>query len=321
MMQSAWVGDNVYIHKTACRTNFSFKLSFYNIFWIILGLKEEDALIYHAQSSLPYLVFSKIFCFFLIKKNIFVYDVHDLHEDSNDESLYVKLRYLIFLWLEFFIFKIRSIRKMTVSRGLSCVISSKYRVEEPVVVYNCSVECADYINALNDRSESILFFGTKERFPIALLDVIQDSDMTLSFYGRGVNYEWLSEINKCYDRSLVNIYGEYSPDNLNFVSEYKVALNFFPENNSLNFKYSLPNKLFQAIGMGTTVIVSENFHEMIDLFSEIKYAVVSATEDSFTDVVSDIVKNRTMEDAWSGVLKLRDIKNESMDNYKKLVAR
>lgn len=320
MMQSGWVANNYYIHKAKFYNNLSSKLGFFSLFKVVLGLNEDDVLIFHAQSSLPYLLFSKLICFLFFKKNILIYDIHDLHEHSNYRSVYAKFRYHVLLWFEFFACKIKSIRKMTVSNGLSKTISSKYKVEEPVIVYNCSVEAFNHIKPLEDRSENILFFGTKERFPVDLLDVIKDSNMKLSFYGRGVSYEWLGKINKRYDKSIVNIYGEYSPDKLNFVGDYKISLNFFPGNNSLNFKYSLPNKLFQAIAMGTTVVVSKNFHEMIELFSDVNYAVVSATEENFIEVVSDIIDNKTMDDARKGALKLISIKNESMCKYKKLVA-
>lgn len=319
MMQSGWVANNYYIHKAKFYNNLSSKLGFFSLFKVVLGLNEDDVLVFHAQSSLPYLLFSKLICFLFFKKNILIYDIHDLHEHSNYRSVYAKFRYHVLLWFEFFACKIKSIRKMTVSNGLSKTISSKYKVEEPVIVYNCSVEAVNHIKPLEDRSEDILFFGTKERFPVDLLDVIKESNMKLSFYGRGVSYEWLGEINKDYDKSLVNIHGEYSPDNLSFVSDYKIALNFFPENNSLNFKYSLPNKLFQAIGMGTTVIVSENFYEMIELFSDVEYAVVPASMDNFIDVVGDVINNKKLDDARNGISKLLKIKKESISNYRNLV--
>ncbi len=320
MMQSNWTVNNTFIHRSLSYKGLSVRLGFFNIFKVAIGLSKEDVLVFHAQSSLPYLLFCKFVCILFFKNSSLVYDMHDLHELGNERSIYSRVRYFILLWLEYIVFKIDSIKKITVSNGLSEVVSVKYRAEKPRVVYNCSFEIVDNIKPVSERGNNVLFFGTQERFPLGLLDVLQDNNMKLDFYGRGVSYEWLRKINKNYDERLVNIYGEYSPDSLSFVSDYKVALNFFPKNDSLNFKYSLPNKLFQAIAMGATVVVSENFNEMIELFSDVQYAVVSATEENFVDVVTDIVNNKTMEDAKRGMLKLLDLKKKSMNNYKEQVS-
>src|SRR3546814_3510924 len=60
----------------------------------------------------------------------------------------------------------------------------------------------------------------------------------------------------------VRIYCEYSPKDLDFVAGYRFLLIHNPKDLRPNFVYSLPNKFFQSLAYGTSLIVSPNFEEM-----------------------------------------------------------
>ena len=315
IMQSEWVKENYYIHRSSLYDDSSVKLSFFNIINIILSVKSKDAVVFHAQSSLPYLLLSIIINYILFKNSVFIYDIHDLHEYDKKSSLYSKFRYFFLFCIELIVFKMVKVQKITVSNGLSATLASKYNCIAPLVVYNCSINISDEINNMDQRVDNFLFFGTAGRFPTILLECFYKNKLRLDFYGRGIDYGWLNKIDSNYDKDVVSIYGEYHPSNLKFIDNYKVALNFSPYNTSLNFKYSLPNKLFQVIAAGTTLVVSENFFEMIELFSDMKYAVVSANEENFIEKVNDIVKNKTLIDAKNAIFKLAEIKQVSKNNY------
>ena len=114
-------------------------LSFNELFKVILFSDTEDRLVFHCQSSLIYLIFAKIIAKFIRKKSKFIYDIHDLNEwpvaqNFYDVFRYIFLRTAIINILEFIVLRYLNVKVMTVSDGLSEVISFKYGCQKPVVV-------------------------------------------------------------------------------------------------------------------------------------------------------------------------------------------
>ena len=314
VMQASWVEDNIYVHKTDSLHKSDIELKLWAIFRLIFSLNEQDHVIFHAQSSLPYHLFFLVISRIFLKNTNTVYDVHDLNECSPTSSVYSKFRFSIMHTLEFIVIRAFKVKVITVSHGISLLLEQRFRVSKPRLVYNCSIDMHTNLLRRSERQKSPVFFGTGERFPYQLLPLLRNNNLTLDFYGRGVSSELLSEYGLSSCESVVNFLGEYSPSDLNFVSSYIVSLNYSPENIGSNFKYSLPNKLFQSLYLGATVVVSENFEEMVELFSDIKYAVVKTSKQTFIKDLHDVIDYKTDSDALDArnrVLKLHELSKEN----------
>ena len=263
-MQADWDKKSVFIHK--CSTSGEKKIPEKELSFIaiknLISLKTPTALVFHAQSSLPYLIFFKLLNK-IYKKNNFnvVYDIHDLHEDS-DKSLRGKIRYWILRFFEKRVFLDENIKKITVSQGLSEELSNCYTpMSKPLVVYN--VARTNLSNVPNTRTKDLVFFGSKERVPFELFETLKEENLKLDIFGKGITKEWLEEESKISKLDFINVFGEYDPKNMQFLLDYKYLILYYPKGNSKNFIYSMPNKYFQALDSGLKVVLSSNFEEMI----------------------------------------------------------
>lgn len=319
VMQSNWVGSNVYVHKSNSYRKIDKELNFKNIFKVVLNLRKNDVMLFHAQSSLIYHAFALFVARLLFKNINTIYDIHDLNECSTRSSVYLKARFLLMHVLEVIIIKYNKVQVITVSEGLARIIQERFSVEQPIVIYNCSFNTTAEVNPISSRLNRPLFFGTAERFPFQILPKLHAENIELDFYGRGITDDLFKE-KECEDyKSRVRDFGEYTPDNLDFINSYMVSLNYSPNYLSLNFKYSLPNKLFQAIYSGCTVLVSENFHEMSELFSDLNYAVVKTSNEDFITDYYRIINNKTDLDVQHARDRVRDLYCQSRSSFQSLM--
>lgn len=297
MLQVSWDGMSNFLHlgkvgevKTKFGCVDSKKLSFWNLIKSILpdrGGSDGKVLVFHAQSSLPYLIITRFVSLFLRRGKVsIVYDIHDLHEKSQHANWWDSIRqglirYQILKFLELIACKDGSIQKMTVSVGLSQVIAHEYKIPLPAVVRSAphlSKLKAPHVE-LVDKESSLLFFGSPERAPIELLDNITVAGYELHLYGLGIDENELARRGVDPHSSKVRLFGPYLPDELGFLLNYNYLLLYSPSVKSLNFRYSLPNKLFQAMSAGLQLIVSDNFEEIIETLNEVPGAVEVLTSD------------------------------------------
>lgn len=287
LMQSSWDIESIFIHRPrVVIKNYDQYLNFKNIVKLAVKNKKNSVIVFHAQSSLPYLIiFLLTTIIFRQNKFSITYDIHDLHENSK-ESDFIKVvryeigRYYILKLFEKIVFKVKSIKKITVSTGLSKIMASKYSADNPCVVRNIALTSgAKNIFGKHEHDKALLFFGTTERVPLELVPKIYEVGMELHLFGRGITENWLR--GRVLDKYLdsVKVFGAYSPDKLEFLDHYNLLLIYAPNNLSLNFRYSLPNKLFQALERGVSVLVSKNFEEILALFEDVPGAVGILNED------------------------------------------
>lgn len=296
MLQAGWDSVSNFLHlgrigtiNTESGKIDSRKLSILNLIKSMLSgrSREGRVLVFHAQSSLPYLILARFVALFLGRGRIFiVYDIHDLHEKSQYTNWWDRvrqglIRYNILKFLEMIVCKDTSIRKMTVSVGLSKVIAREYRIPPPSVVR--SVPSLGTLKAPDihtiDKEISLLFFGSPERAPIELLETIAEAGFELHLYGLGIDEYELVKKGVDLHNSKARLFGPYSPDELGFLLNYNYLLLYAPSVQSLNFRYSLPNKLFQGMSAGLQFIVSDNFEEIIETLDKVPGAVEILTAD------------------------------------------
>jgi hypothetical protein len=150
MTQTTWDDKSIFIHSSEAKPSkhgkpdiASIKLNLFAIAWHVLKANpnQNSTFIFHAQSSLPYLLFSSWLCFLTARRlPLLVYDMHDLLEKRDSYHSwwnylrYGLLRHQLLRLLEKSIFQHSGIRKVTVSDGLAELVSQRYRCPIPAVV-------------------------------------------------------------------------------------------------------------------------------------------------------------------------------------------
>lgn len=247
-----------------------------------------STIVFHAQSALPLLCLAYLLRRWLPDpRAAFVYDIHDLHDHEPYRSLFERLRYGLLrhyplLWLERWALGRRNIRVLTVSDGLADTIVERYGCPRPIVVHSAMQPLlSDAELAARSRIPgALLFFGTAERLPFELIDDLGQAGLELHLYGRFDGRAGIERRIGCALPDHVHVYGEYSPKDLDFVAGYRFLLIYKPDDLRPNFIYSLPNKFFQSLAYGTSLIVSPNFEEMAAVASPVPGACAVLTDTS-----------------------------------------
>ncbi len=225
-------------------------LSFYNLF-----KKKPSVINVHNLASLPPATLCKLFF-----KTKIVYDTHELETERQGwNSLYLVISKFIEKTLIYFCDEI-----VVVTQPIASYYQEKYSIN-PVVIQNVpkyvEVEKSDYLRKkfqINANKKIYLFVGniTLKRGVKGYLDFFSKTNLpvNLVFLGDGLDME----VVKDYVNKFENIF--YHPS----VSYDKIfdiissadftLLSLSVENESLSYRYSLPNKLFESIMAGTPVI-------------------------------------------------------------------
>lgn len=226
--------------------------------------------IFHAQSSLHYLIFALIInCFFRNKRLIFIYDIHDFHEFPNSTKARLRhvkaiVRYVFFYVLEYIICNLSFVRKITVSPGLASLITRKYSCTKVFVVRNISIKgCKSRFESITQAGKDLVYFGIFNHLSFDFLKRLSDVGFFIDIYGRGDDI-FLDDIKNILG---VRYRGEYSSSDMSFLLSYRACI-LFNKLNILNNQIALPNKLYQSLYSGLPLIVSENFSEIISGFDD-----------------------------------------------------
>ena len=331
MLQSGWEdGRSVFIHHVKPGRPATVPEKPFALRSILDAMKASKGgkpprFVFHAQSSLPLLLLSYLLRrFFGGRDALFVYDIHDLHEGGEPyRTLGEKIRYGFFrhhilALLERIVLGLRGVRALTVSSGLSRTTADWYGCPAPAVVHSAMYPRRDAseLQAMPRHAKALLFFGTPERLPVDLIDAIGAAGLELHLYGRFKGREGVEEQ---LGRALpdhVKVFGEYSPDDLDFVGTYPYLLLFKPSDRRLNFRYSLPNKMFQSLGYGVSLILSENFEEMAEVLSPVPGAATVLRDSSdLAEAMAVLAKQRT-GGYWTASNALaRQLHDDAKDRY------
>jgi hypothetical protein len=288
--QKSWDAHPVFIHRrnynTISQTNRfadvdSVELNVMSLIFLILKLKGKQTLVFHQQSMLPFLLLARIVAL-LFRKNkiIFVYDIHDLHEYRKERKIWRRIRYSFLRHyslrvLEYFCFRDNSIRKITVSEGLANEVAKQYGVSLPPVVMSCSPPQKRSFDSINiENKKTLVYFGIIEHAPYELISQITEFGLELHLYGRDITTETVSALGDTDKLDCVKLFGEFFPNDLSFLSRYSFLILYKPHIKTVNYRIALPNKFFQALNAGLTLIISDNFVEIKNFSNCIPGAVI-----------------------------------------------
>lgn len=240
-------------------------------------LRQSGVMIFHGQSTLPYLLLSWIFACLTNRKLCFVYDMHDLNEMPLRWALRSVLRYRIFYFLEFLLVK-TGVPVITVSKGLSRIFYMRFGFS-PKVVHNVAFEVdQDGLSrgALAARKErtGLVYFGLlkPDRVPVRLVREILrlEENGIFDVYGRvpkGDFDAYSAELDRLASQTSLRLCGPYRPEAMGFLEKYRYAWLCF-ESDRLNIRYCMPNKLFQSLSAGLCCVISDRLVEARTLFGD-----------------------------------------------------
>jgi len=296
-MQSKWDSQTVLIHRAQNDNRSSWgdehpvaseRLTAISLIRLMRKISERDTVVFHAQPALPYYLIARLATILLNKKKtVLVYDMHDLHEYEVHHGIINYIRYSIVRHyvlgiMEKVCFWDRRVKKMTVSEGLAREAANKYNCPLPQVVRNIPLVSSKDISEPSsiENKRELMYFGSPDRMPVSLMRHLVKQGLELHLYGKDItsqsiiDNEWFAA-----NKDSIKLFGRYSPNELIFLEQYSFLILYRPEVNKLNYRYSLPNKLFQALNSGLSVLVSSNFSEMTDLFAGVPGAVEVVKDD------------------------------------------
>jgi len=242
----------------------------------ILGVicREKAIIVFHAQSSLPYLFVAIAVGFIFGKKHVYVYDIHDLNEYGKKGSIRSRIRWAIFYCLERIVAML-NVRLLTVSRGLSLIYYRRLR-KSVSVVYNVSVHGVegegDFLNSMDSDCKTIIYFGLlkEDRVNLDAVEKLLATGRFSSFDVRGIQSPYASigfknRVSQMISNGCLKVGARYEAHDLSFLRAYKFSWLCF-ESPAINIRYCMPNKLFQSLESGLRCIISENMREVDIVF-------------------------------------------------------
>lgn len=264
VIEQAW--DSGLIMDTS--SNNDYKLSYRSLFLLIKS-GTFDSIVFHMQSSLPFLLWS-----YLIRKvtrsNMqIIYDIHDLNYRPNRLVSYMGFRFLVLSFMETIAFIIGD-KLITVSKGLSRIFYSKYG-KWPDVVYNVPETRKLEFEQSHSLRSGLVYFGliNRLRLPEYLLDALEIANIRLDLYGEidDKDEEFIMRLRTMEVEGYISLKDRFQPGDLSFLNQYKWSLLVFGDG-GMNIKYCLPNKLFQSASFGLGCLISDNLIESISLFDQ-----------------------------------------------------
>lgn len=241
---------------------------------------EDLVLVFHQQRTLLILLLCYLFG---RSKNVhFVYDMHDLNELRVSYGTISRFKdrvfYSISYLLEWLIARL-PISVITVSRGLSRIFYSRYK-KSCTLFYNMPSLSLKLVSQarVQDKSSSIekvkvCYFGVLKdaRIPRNLLNDLIKRDVIVDIYGT-VDPVFKPQLEKMRLFEHPNIFyqGRYSGADIITTliqHDYDYSLCVFNVN-TVNLRFSMPNKAFQSLFAGIPVLCSPQLKEVLFTFNK-----------------------------------------------------
>lgn len=241
---------------------------FFKSIKFLLKLRNQN-IIFHQQASLMVMIMIIVFNSFLKNKNNIIYDVHDL-VIFDYAGIYMRLR-ACFIYLLERIVMLSNVKVITVSYGLAKIIKERYN-KEALIVYNFPENYTGQSSVNNSEKVGLDFirpcyFGIidEKRIPLNIFDKIS------KIIKRKVDiYGYVSPISKFSfnEAEYLSYKGRFNPNDMKFLKNYNLLIFVTDKELNLNYKYCMPNKVFQAVENGLDLLVSDFFEEILLTFND-----------------------------------------------------
>lgn len=240
---------------------------------------QEIKVLIHEQGALIYLLLIKLISVIRRHRIELIYDIHDIMEplalEGNSFFSFMKNR--TNLYLEKIAMRFMKIRSITVSQGLS----EYYEMQgsKPNVVRNIPEVKVDIYRGQSGFTygdSKFCYFGYLSRFPFEILDELEATSQKIDQYGpkfdtlknidlRTTNGQSAYHVLDRY-RNVVREHLEFTQSSMDFLRAYDFLIISMNEQTD-NLRYSLPNKVFQALANGLRVIAFGDFVELKSFLS------------------------------------------------------
>lgn len=240
---------------------------------------KEIKVLIHEQGALIYLLLIKLISAIRRHRIELIYDIHDIMEplalEKNSFFNFMKNR--TNLYLEKMAMRFMKIRCITVSQGLS-----KYydmQGSKPNIVRNIPEVKIDIYrekSSFTYGDSKFCYFGYLSIFPFEVLNELEATSQKIDHYGP--TFETLMNIDlrttngqsayHLFDRfrNVLQEHFEFTQSSMDFLRAYDFLIISMNEQTD-NLRYSLPNKVFQALANGLRVIAFGDFVELKDFLS------------------------------------------------------
>lgn len=230
--------------------------SFLFLHKLIKRSRHGDVFVFHQQRTL----LSMLAFYLLSRKVLVVYDMHDLNEYKSRFSIKERMFFFLSYFLEW-VLSFTKVEVITVSKGLSRVLYKRYGISSSVFQSIPLSILSSKPKQVDRNIKSCVYFGVinKERLPVELIEKITNLGLTIDLYGVFPCKEYES---KLLSFSNVRYLGKYNNENVRgLIGSYLFSL-IYIENEYVNIRYCLPNKLFQSFSAGVPCFVSHNLREV-----------------------------------------------------------
>lgn len=226
----------------------------------------DETIIFHQQASLVCMLLFLILNF--KRGNRVIYDMHDLII-FDYAGLFRRIRACLIYLLEFVVTRF-DFKIITVSNGLAKTIKKRYG-KDVGIIYNFPLDYKEknfYIKNNDLEVKKICYFGIidEKRIPLNLFEEVSSLNKgdKIDIYG------YISPVSNFSFSGIgfLNYKREFNPGDMSFLHNYNVLVFVTDQNLNLNYKYCMPNKIFQALTYGMDIIVSDFFEEIVHTFSE-----------------------------------------------------
>lgn len=239
---------------------------FFKSIKFLLKLRNQN-IIFHQQASLLAMIITIIFNSFLKNKNNIIYDMHDL-VIFDYAGIYMRLR-ACFIYLLERIVMFSNVKVITVSYGLAKIIKQRYN-KQALVVHNFPQNYQGKSSSNKEiglNSVTPCYFGIidEKRIPLKVFEEISIlTHKSVDIYG------YISPVSKfTFDGiDFLSFKGHFNPKDMEFLKDYNLLVFVTDKYLNLNYKYCMPNKVFQAVENGLDLLVSDFFEEIISTFND-----------------------------------------------------
>lgn len=216
--------------------------------------------IFHQHACLPNLILALCYRAFSRNKINIAFDIHDLLEFQLEDMTPKKFAFFIMAFALQRIVFASNVNLLTVSPDIADLITQKYRVHVTTIL-NTARQKTHLTSSELKKEKRIVYFGSinNERLKKEALMPFFEAGYKLDVYGVfGQSFTEHDLKSLALREDQINYLGPYEAHNiLKYIEKYCASWMVFGSK-SQNYKFCLPNKLFQSLSVGVPCIVHEN---------------------------------------------------------------